>query len=317
MDIHQLEYIIAIEQEQSVSRAAERLFLTQSALNQQLLRLESELGTPLFERRSRKMIPTLAGRIYLSTAHRIVDMKQETYKMIRDIAQENAGEIAVAYTPEVGARMFTAIYPVFHQKYPDVTFRIHEQRAKGMERLLLQKAVTFAFTSYYEFSRLAELEYLDIDSEYMVLALPSGHPLAHLAGEKSWETLPLLDLRLLQDDNFVMSSRETLMRDMVDYCFAQAGFSPRILFESSSTHTIVSMVEAQIALAFIPQSYVRPGSTRITYFTVPPRLRWMRSVATLKGAYLTKPEKYFIALATDYVRGMLRESMGLPKEEPQ
>lgn len=315
MDIHQLEYIIAIEQEQSVSRAAERLFLTQSALNQQLLRLENELGTPLFERRSRMMIPTLAGRIYLAAAHRMVDMKRETYKIIRDIAEETAGEIALAYTPEVGARMFTAIYPIFHKKYPDVTFRIYEQRVKSMERLLLQKAVTFACTTYYKFSRLPELDYLDMDSEYMVLALPAGHPLAARAGEKSWEALPLLDLKLLQNENFVMSSRDTLMRDMVDYCFAQAGFSPRILFESSSTHTIVSMVEAQIAPAFIPQSYVRPGDTAIVYFTVPPRLRWSRSIATLKGAYLTKPEKYFIALATDYVRGMLRESMGLPRED--
>ena len=78
MDIRQIEYIIAIEQEQSISKAAEKLFLTQSALNQQLLKLEKELGTPLFERRKHTMIPTYAGRIYLNTAHRMVDMKQET-----------------------------------------------------------------------------------------------------------------------------------------------------------------------------------------------------------------------------------------------
>ena len=68
MDLHQLEYILTIEQEKSISRAAERLFLTQPALNQQLLRLEKELGTPLFERRNRTMLPTYAGRIYLNTA---------------------------------------------------------------------------------------------------------------------------------------------------------------------------------------------------------------------------------------------------------
>ena len=51
MDLRQIEYIVAIEQEQSISKAAEKLYLTQSALNQQLLRLEKELGTPLFERR--------------------------------------------------------------------------------------------------------------------------------------------------------------------------------------------------------------------------------------------------------------------------
>ena len=57
MDLRQIEYIIAIEQEESISKAAEKLFITQSALNQQLLKLEKELGMPLFERKKRQMIP--------------------------------------------------------------------------------------------------------------------------------------------------------------------------------------------------------------------------------------------------------------------
>ena len=86
MDLRQIENIITIEQEQSISRAAEKLFLTQSALNQQLLKLERELGTPLFERRKHSMIPTLAGRIYLNTAKQMISMKQD--KMcIRDSAR--------------------------------------------------------------------------------------------------------------------------------------------------------------------------------------------------------------------------------------
>ena len=76
MDLRQIENIIAIEQEQSISKAAEKLFLTQSALNQQLLRLEKELGLPLFERRRHMMIPTFAGKIYLATAHQMIDMKK-------------------------------------------------------------------------------------------------------------------------------------------------------------------------------------------------------------------------------------------------
>ncbi|MDO5550185.1 MAG: LysR family transcriptional regulator, partial [Lachnospiraceae bacterium] len=76
MDLRQIENIVAIEQEQSISKAAEKLFLTQSALNQQLLKLEKELGVRLFERRKHSMIPTFAGRIYLSTAHQMLDMKQ-------------------------------------------------------------------------------------------------------------------------------------------------------------------------------------------------------------------------------------------------
>lgn len=307
MDIRQIEYIIAIEQEQSISKAAEKLFLTQSALNQQLLKLEKELGTPLFERRKHTMIPTYAGRIYLNTAHRMVDMKQETYKIIRDITEERAGEIAIAYTPEAGALMFSHIYPIFHRKYPNITFRIREERVKKMEQLVFQKEVTFAFISYYDSSKHPELEYLDMDSEKMVLALPSTHPLAHLAGEESYLTFPHLDLTLLRNDPFIMLSKDTRMRDMIDLSFQIAGFRPNVLFESVSTRTVVSMVEQQIAPAFFPQSYVNPNA-RMVYFTVPPYQEWMRGVTFLKGAYLTKPEKDFISMAADYFHKVLEDN---------
>ena len=308
MDLKQIENMIAIEQEQSISRAAEKLFLTQSALNQQLLKLEKELGTPLFERRKHRMIPTFAGRIYLTTARKMVDMKKETYKIISDISEENLGEISVAYTPETGAAMFSKIYPIFHQKYPNITFHICEERVKKMEQMVLKNEVNFAFLIYAEGMRHPDLDYLDIDTEYMVLGLPITHPLAHLAGKNSHETLPRLDLTLLKDESFILLSKETRMRDTIDQAFTHAGFHPKVLFESVSTHTVINMLTEQIAPAFFPQSYV-DASAPIVYFTVDPNQRWSSSVAFLKGCYFTRPEKYFIALYTDYMRGKLQEHL--------
>lgn len=302
MDLRQIENIIAIEQEQSISKAAEKLFLTQSALNQQLLKLEKELGIQLFERRKHSMIPTFAGRIYLTTAHQMVDMKRETYKIIHDISEENTGEIAIAYTPEKGSLMFSCIYPVFHKKYPNVTFRIREARVKKMVQLLVQKEVTMATMTYTNDIKDPDLEYIDMSEELMVLGLPIGHPLAHLAGERSWETFPEIDLRLLKEDDFVLISKETRMRDMIDCAFELAGFRPKILFESTSTMTVINIVKQQVCPAFFPQSYVEPDAP-IAYFSVPPRQTWMRCMAFLKGTYLTRPEKYFIRLATLYNQG--------------
>jgi len=304
MDLHQIEYIIAIGQEESISKAAEKLFLTQSALNQQLLRLEKELGTPLFERRKHSMIPTFAGRIYLNAAHQMADLKQETYKIIRDISGERCGEISISYTPEQGSLMFSSIYPLFHSRYPEVTFRIKEARVKKMEQLLIQKEVTMASLTYYSNYKNPLLEYLDMEEEFMILGLPATHPLAPLAGKRSFETLPAIDLTLLRQESFALISRETRMRDMIDQVFESAGFRPNVLFESSTTRTVVNMVRNQVCPAFFPQSYVEQDAP-IVYFTVPPRQSWMRCMAHLKGCYLTEPEKYFIELATLYTKGRL------------
>lgn len=308
MDLHQIEYIIAIEQEQSISKAAEKLYLTQSALNQQLLRLEKELGTQLFERRKHCMVPTFAGRIYLATAHQMVDMKRETYKIIRDITNETSGEISIAYSPERGSVMFSQIYPIFHRRYPDVTFRIHEARGKKMEQLLLKKETTLASMIRVGSQINPELEYVDLAEEMIVLGLPNTHPLAPLAGERSWETFPQIDLTLLRQDSFTLPTRETKMRDMVNQVFSHAGFSPKVLFEPSSTPTMVSMVKNQIGPAFFPQSYVDPDAP-IVYFSLCPRQTWTQSIAYLKGSYLTKPEKYYIELVRQYVQGGLTLSV--------
>lgn len=299
MDLRQIENIVAIEQEQSISKAAERLFLTQSALNQQLLRLEKELGIQLFERKKHAMIPTFAGKVYLATAHRMIDMKKETYKIIHDISNETAGEISVAYSPERGSLLFSHIYPTFRRRYPNVTFSIHEAHVKKMETMLLQKEVTLACLTYSQGSKHAAIEYVDTKKELMVLGLPASHPLAHLAGERSWETFPSIDLALLRDEAFALVAKTTRLRTMIDDSFRAAGFLPKVLFESSSTTTVVNMVKNQVCPAFFPQSYVDPSAPMV-YFTTKPKQSWVQTIAYLKGEYLTKPEKYFIELVKQY-----------------
>lgn len=299
MDLRQIENIVAIEQEQSISKAAERLFLTQSALNQQLLRLEKELGIQLFERKKHAMIPTFAGKVYLATAHRMIDMKKETYKIIHDISNETAGEISVAYSPERGSLLFSHIYPTFRRRYPNVTFSIHEAHVKKMETMLLQKEVTLACLTYSQGSKHAAIEYVDTKKELMVLGLPASHPLAHLAGERSWETFSSIDLALLRDEAFALVAKTTRLRTMIDESFRAAGFLPKVLFESSSTATVVNMVKNQVCPAFFPQSYVDPSAPMV-YFTTKPKQSWVQTIAYLKGEYLTKPEKYFIELVKQY-----------------
>lgn len=299
MDLRQIENIVAIEQEQSISKAAERLFLTQSALNQQLLRLEKELGIQLFERKKHAMIPTFAGKVYLATAHRMIDMKKETYKIIHDISNETAGEISVAYSPERGSLLFSHIYPTFRRRYPNVTFSIHEAHVKKMETMLLQKEVTLACLTYSQGSKHAAIEYVDTKKELMVLGLPASHPLAHLAGKRSWETFPSIDLALLRDEAFALVAKTTRLRTMIDDSFRAAGFLPKVLFESSSTATVVNMVKNQVCPAFFPQSYVDPSAPMV-YFTTKPKQSWVQTIAYLKGEYLTKPEKYFIELVKQY-----------------
>ena len=199
MELKQIENILAIAGEGSISRAAERLFLTQSALNQQLLKLEKEIGMQLFERRKHSMVPTEAGQIYLEGARQILQIKENTYKKLNDLHQEGHGTISIAYTPERGADMFSDLFPVFHMLYPEIRFHTKELRNKRMEQALANKEVDLACMTFTEGQQDPRFSYIANVKEEIVLGVPASHPLASLAGENSAERLPEVDLNLFRD----------------------------------------------------------------------------------------------------------------------
>ena len=129
-----------------------------------------------------------------------------------------------------------------------------------------------------------------------MLAVPATHPRAALAGPRSYEEPPEIDIKLFRDTCFVLSSKTTKIRDMTDQIFELNNFHPKILFDSASTSTLVNMVQSQVCCAFLPGSYIDPAAPMV-YFTVAPHYSWTQCVIMLPGTYLTKPEKYLIKLA--------------------
>ena len=121
MDLKQLEYIVMIAEENSITKAAERLFITQSGLNQQLLKLEAELGIQLFHRSKNDFRLTEAGHVYVSYARKILQLKHEAYNILNDMANNKTGTLRIGLTPERGIPMFMSIYPAFYARYPHIT----------------------------------------------------------------------------------------------------------------------------------------------------------------------------------------------------
>lgn len=113
MDLKQIEYIVKIDDEHSITRAAEKLFVTQSALNQQLLRLEKELGAPLFHRSKVDMRPTEIGQVYLDNAREILRIKQRTYNLINDMTDAKKGRLSIGFTPRPRQRNVYPCLPFF------------------------------------------------------------------------------------------------------------------------------------------------------------------------------------------------------------
>ena len=178
MDTKLIEYILTIAETKSIAKSAEELFLTQSALNQQLLKLEKELGAPLFVRTRNHWELTDVGTLYVESSKKMLEIKKDTYSRIEDMAKRWKGTVTVGLTPERGIQMFTAIYPEIHAQYPETIFQPYEADVETQIKLLDSGQLDFGFHTIFE-HKYKHIIYRHILYEPFYLCVPRSHPLAY------------------------------------------------------------------------------------------------------------------------------------------
>ena len=207
MDTRQIEYILKIAEENNITKAAEKLFLTQSALNQQLLKLERELGTPLFQRTKNKWCLTDAGRIYVEGAKKMMQIKKNTYNQLYDVSRLCKGTLNIGLCPSRGLDMFTAIYPELHRSMPNLTIRPLEMRVSAQQAAIASGDLDISFQVLSR-SDWSKNQYQILGSEELILIIPAIHPIAQKAAPPG-EPLATLDLSEIRYEPFVLMDRNS------------------------------------------------------------------------------------------------------------
>lgn len=299
MHLKELEYIVRIAEEQNLTRAAEKLFITPSALTQQLLHLEEEIGTPLFYRSRSGCIPTEAGEIYLETAREMLMMKREAYNRLQDISATKKGTLSIGFPPERGTSMFTSVYPEFHRKYPDITMNVYEVNVRRQQQMIAKGTLDLGFLTLSPHQKTND-EYVLISSEEILLAVPSEHPCCQLAIPSASGSHPELDLQLLKHEPFALMYKESTVRELMDTIFRKAGFVPTVLFEAARSHTTLSMVSARLCCALVPENSSQEEFPGASFFSLPEHPSWELVASYRKRSYLSRPARYFLELATSY-----------------
>lgn len=302
MDTRLEEYILKIAETGNVTHAAAQLFITQSALTQQLLKLEQELGIILFERTRNEMKLTDAGRIYCNYARRLIDTKREAYNILNDMSGNIAGTLRVGLTRERGIDMFIQVFPKFYELYPLTRIIPFELSASDQHNLLLKGDLDLGFVPLAKKDRLAVIEYVPFFSESLLLAMPKGRPFAK-ARENSpnqpFASMELSDFIQLKEEPFVLISKASSLRTVIDPIFKSADFEPRLLFETTSNRTLRNMAAHNLACSILPHNYAL-DRRHVAYFYLPGNPHWDMNVMYRKGQYLTNAARTFITLAQDY-----------------
>ncbi|MCX7512410.1 LysR substrate-binding domain-containing protein [Frateuria hangzhouensis] len=249
-DFRQLRYFVAVAEELSFTRAAQRLHISQPPLSQQIQALEQDLGARLFDRDKRNVALTEPGRILLEQARQILAKAEETRGHVSDAAAGFSGVLRLAYTISVTFhRALPQTLLRFRQYAPKVRMQLHEMYSEPQFAALRADQIDVGFVrdEPRHPSDAQALRMDVVDYEPLVLAVPCGHP---LAGQDS------VQFGELANEVFVSQPRElaATLYDRLVQLGAKAGFHPLIGQQAQQINGLLALVAAGVGLALVPVS---------------------------------------------------------------
>lgn len=297
MELRQLQYVVQLAAERNFSRAAEKLHIAQPSLSQQLSKLERELGVTLFRRTTNSVEPTHAGIIFTEKAAAILDAVEQLRQEMDDLAQMRKGRLVVGSLPITGSHVLPLVLPVFQARYPQIEVVLVEDTTSRLEQLTAGGQTDLSLLSL----PLADpsLEWKPLIEEEIVLAVPPRHRLAGRGGSRGVRTAEL------QGEPFIVLKKGQGFRQIsLDLC-REAGFEPRIVFESGNIETVQSLVAAGMGIAFVPQMVARTAGTPFSpvYLRLASRPTRTLVVASRAGRYLSKAARAFIETLVETAPG--------------
>jgi DNA-binding transcriptional LysR family regulator len=285
-----MQYAIQIAAERSFSRAAEKLHIAQPSLSQQLSKLEKELGVLLFKRSTNTVELTHAGTVFVNRARQIVDMAEQLRREMEDLAELRKGRVVVGSVPVTGAHLLPSVLPAFRAAYPDIEVVLIEETSKRLEELTISGNTDLCLLSLP--INEPALAYFPVLEEEICLAVPPEHPLSSASAGK--KTVPLKRLR---NEPFILLKKGQGFRAIAHQLCAQAGFEPRIVFESGNIDTVQALVAAGMGISFVPHMVIRKDWPDRAPVYLPLENRPTRTlvIAYRKGRYLSNAAEAFIA----------------------
>ncbi len=236
LDIRHLKLIIAVTEEKSVTKAGERLHLSQSALSHQLRDIEARLGTPLFLRLNKKMVLTQAGERLLYSARQILDELRRAEDDLKQMADSNHGVLRLSTECYTCYHWLPGLLREFNSKYPKVEVKIAVEATHEPLLALLNGKLDLAIVSSHP--RDKRLRYKPLFKDELVAILPPDHP---LTARSSVRPRDFADQHLI----LYVPPKDSDLYHMV---LTPAGVAPAKLSVMQLTEAIIEMVKAGLGI---------------------------------------------------------------------
>ena len=248
MDHRYLRYFIAVAEELSFTRAAEKLHTVQPSLSQQIRRLEEIVGTPLFLRQKHRLQLTEAGRIFLHEARAILQYTDRAIGLARQAARAEAGLMTIGLIPGVEAKIFPRVLPILRVKYPDIELSFRSLTSPQQLQALQDGEINIGFMRPPIDD--PEISWEFILNEKILAILPASHHLAKLKRipVRSLAAVPFLE---------VAKRTAPLLHDTAKRIAAEAGVSFNSILPADNVLMSLSEVASGLGFCLLPDNVLQ------------------------------------------------------------
>ena len=308
MNFQNLEYFVAVAHEGSITRAAEKLNITQQALSNQIARLEQELGCALFDRKNGFEL-TYSGRCFRDSAVQILDINRQTESILNDINENRRGELKIGISHTRGQAVLPLLLPDFISENPQVSLSVVEASTRQLEQELDRGSIDIMIG--FKPFMLEQADSVDLYTEHLFIVAPKSLMEANLGknySSKVEEYKKSPNLALFKNAPFVLLKKGDRIRAIVDSEFSKAGVIPDVKLETGNVQTAFSLAARGIGLAVVPELYLHSpyiisgnknsdlrNQVEILPFTSEPS---QIAIGYHSDRYLSAPAQDFIKLAT-------------------
>lgn len=259
---------MAIAEEQSFTRAAQRCFVVQSALSRQIKSLESELGVRLFARTSRKVEVTPAGEAFVQQARLCLQAAERAKTSAAAAHGDIRGALTIGVIPTVTAVDVAAVLGAFRRGYPEVGVHVRTGSSDEFLRRTAAGELDVGFLGLAEGVTPQGVQTRELSRERLVAVLAEGHRLAERRR---------LRLEDLADEPFVDFPEGSSGREQSDLAFDRAGLRREVSFEVNTADLLTGLVRQGLGAALVAPSVAReaPGCVCISVSDGPVRVEYL------------------------------------------
>jgi LysR family transcriptional regulator, hydrogen peroxide-inducible genes activator len=243
MEIHQLEYFVAIVETGGFSRAAERCNVAQPSLSQQIMKLEKEIGHPLFDRLGRKVALTDVGRQLLPRANTILRELQNIKVEIQTEIQEGHGSLVVGFIPTVAPFVLPRVIRRFSEDFPNATLEVHEGLTNELIQKLIDAELDVGITSLPINNKLIRTE--ELLTEPLLVASTQKYDIISRAS---------ILVKELDDFPFIALSEVHCLGEQVQSFCYQHDLELNIVCHTSQLTTVQNCVALGLGVSLVPKA---------------------------------------------------------------